>query len=241
MSSLPAQLIFVDRNKAVIDALRAEFEDVAEANFHVGDFAEVDFDAIVSPANSFGLMDGGFDGALTRRYGLQLPYRVQTIIGRRYAGCQPLGTAFILPLTEERRTDHSTAPFAGPWLVHAPTMVTPRDIRGTTNVYDAFKAILLAFPYEGGHGWANSQRRLATSGLGTLTGRMTPESAAKQMRVAWNHVAQSPIQPSNMSWQWATGRNDVLTALAVECEAPAPAEPLDSPQTNAGRLVGFLA
>src|SRR5688572_6404503 len=119
MNAPVRQITFVDRNEAVIDALKLAFSDVTEANFHVGDFAEVDFDMIVSPANSFGLMDGGFDGALTKKYGRQLQERVQSHIARIFAGEQPVGTAFILPLMVERAVGHTTTPRGGPWLVHA--------------------------------------------------------------------------------------------------------------------------
>lgn len=231
--SLPvSEITFVDLNESVIDALRNEFSDVPEAKFAVGPFEQVDFDYIVSPANGFGLMDGGFDAALTRRYGKQLQERVQRAIGLEYAGEQPVGTAFITPCVENTAHTHSV----GPFLVHAPTMRVPRDIRGTENVYMAMKAILLAVKQHGGYGFAT--KRLATPGLGTLTGRMTAEAAAMQMRHAWNHVAQSPIQPSSMSWQWATGRDSVLQFLAKE------SKPIDSPGRSlvgAEKLVGFLS
>lgn len=236
MNPLISEITFVDLNETVVAALREQFSDVPQAKFHVGPFEQVDFDYIVSPANGFGLMDGGFDLALTNRYGKQLQERVQTVIGQEYAGEQPVGTAFIVPLVAPE--GHSTQ-IGQKSLVHAPTMRVPADIRGTANVYMAMKAILLAvIRHQEQTAMYPSQIRLATPGLGTLTGRMTAESAAEQMRYAWNHVAQSPIQPSSMSWQWATGRDSVLQFLAKESQQ------VDSPGTvysGAEKLVGFLS
>lgn len=231
--SLPVtEITFVDLNEEVIDALREQFSDVPEAKFAVGSFEQVDFDYIVSPANGFGLMDGGFDAALTRRYGKQLQEHVQTVISSLYAGEQPVGTAFVTPVNTNPAHTHSV----GPFLVHAPTMRVPADIRGTANVYMAMKAILLAVKQHGG-GFPVT-KRLATPGLGTLTGRMTAESAAEQMRYAWNHVVNTPTHANQLTWQWATGRDSVLQYLAKG------SEPVDSPgrqYSPAEKLVGFLS
>lgn len=234
--SLPVtEITFVDLNEEVIGALREQFSDVPEAKFVVGSFEKVDFDYIVSPANGFGLMDGGFDAALTRQYGQQLQQRVQDRIVRDFAGEQPVGTAFVTKLMEEQQTAHLQTPSSGPWLVHAPTMRVPADIRGTSNVYAAMKAILLAVMH---HPRFVTGKRLATPGLGTLTGRMTAESAAEQMRYAWNHVANTPTHANQLTWQWATGRDSVLQYLAKE------SQPVDSPgraYSPAEKLVGFLS
>ncbi|EAX9772495.1 phage tail protein, partial [Salmonella enterica] len=45
-----------------------------------------EFDCMVSAANSFGLMDGGVDAAITAYFGSQLQERVQQNIIREYLG-----------------------------------------------------------------------------------------------------------------------------------------------------------
>ena len=77
---------------------------------------------MVSAANSFGLMDGGVDAAITAFFGTQLQTRVQNHILREYLGEQPVGTAFVI---ETGDNNH-------PWLVHAPTMRVPLTIDGIT-------------------------------------------------------------------------------------------------------------
>ncbi len=51
---------------------------------------------MVSAANSFGLMDGGVDAAITTFFGSQLQARVQNHILREYLGEQPVGSAFVI-------------------------------------------------------------------------------------------------------------------------------------------------
>ncbi|MGP3581355.1 prophage tail fiber N-terminal domain-containing protein [Salmonella enterica] len=85
-------------------------------------------------AETFGLMDGGVDAAITAYFGSQLQERVQQNIIREYLGEQPVGTAFVI---ETGNSKH-------PWLVHAPTMRVPLIIDGTDAVYNATRAALLA-------------------------------------------------------------------------------------------------
>jgi hypothetical protein len=53
------------------------FEDESEVEIVAGDICEVPVDAIVSPANSFGFMDGGLDQALSNRFGWDLQKQLQ--------------------------------------------------------------------------------------------------------------------------------------------------------------------
>ncbi|MEH2072692.1 MAG: hypothetical protein V7K47_31845 [Nostoc sp.] len=52
-----------------------------------------DFDCLVSPANSFGMMDGGIDAAIIRFFGRSLMAKVQQQIIEDYLGEQPVGTS----------------------------------------------------------------------------------------------------------------------------------------------------
>ncbi|MGB3240982.1 MAG: hypothetical protein WBB29_22045 [Geitlerinemataceae cyanobacterium] len=52
------------------------------------------YDCLVSPANSFGMMDGDMDAAIVRYFGQSLMDRVQRRILDDYLGEQPVGTSF---------------------------------------------------------------------------------------------------------------------------------------------------
>lgn len=72
-------------------------------------------DAIVSPANSFGFMDGGLDAALVERFGMYAETRPKQTIRDKHAGELLVGRAEVCP------TNDSTVP----WLICAPTMRVP--------------------------------------------------------------------------------------------------------------------
>lgn len=189
MSRTFPHVVLVDLNPAVRDALADVFNVWApshpdETSPHVTVPLAQDFrlllptDAVISPANSYGLMDGGFDAALTRLFGDGLQLRAQDYIRREYAGEQPVGTAFVV---DTERTDC-------PFLIHAPTMRYPADISGTVNVYYAMKAILVA-------AWKHPRiTKILVPGLGTLSGRMDPRVAAKQMELAYRHVRSAALE-----------------------------------------------
>lgn len=90
-----------------------------------------EYDCIVSPANSFGIMDGGFDKALIEYFGNSLMERVQNKIKDEYAGEQPVGTCLIVNTGDEKH----------PYLAHTPTMRIPRIIREYDTVYNAMRAM----------------------------------------------------------------------------------------------------
>jgi O-acetyl-ADP-ribose deacetylase (regulator of RNase III) len=146
-----------------------------------GDILEGRCDALVSPSNSFGFMDGGIDLAYLRHFGNELQSRVQSKIRAEFLGELPVGQATIVSI------GHETVPF----LVVAPTMRIPDRIGDTLNVYLAFRAMLLAVLM---HNGGSQQRieRLRVPALGTGIGRMPLNRAAVQMHAAYVSVFESP-------------------------------------------------
>ncbi|HVH99260.1 MAG TPA: macro domain-containing protein [Enhygromyxa sp.] len=141
-------------------------------SFGSGDLLRADVDAIVSPANSFGRMDGGIDLHYRNQLGLKVERRLRELIEKRYEdGELPVGEALVVS------TGHATIKR----MIAAPTMRTPQNIRGTDNVRRATLAALRA---------AAALRepavaRLGVPGMGTGVGRMDPFEAAEQMFEAW--------------------------------------------------------
>ena len=191
MSSV--QLILVDPNRALCQAFQSAFAQSPNVTVVNGIFEHLPaFDCMVSAANSFGLMDGGVDAAITRFFGAQLERRVQQHILDAYLGEQSVGTSFIIP------TDHPRHPF----LAHTPTMRIPMTIAHTDNVYRAMWAMLLAVR---AHNRQTDQpiTRIACPGLGTATGRVPFVEAARQMALAYHHFLEPP---NAMTWQLADRR-----------------------------------
>ncbi len=192
------KLILVDPNEAVCDAWELAFGQGPDVSIVRGPFEALpEFDCMVSAANSFGLMDGGVDLAITRFFGVQLMERVQAHILDEYLGEQPIGTSFII---ETRHPGH-------PFLAHTPTMRVPMSISTTDNVYTAMWAMLLAVRR---HNRSSSSkiRSVACPGLGTATGRVPPREAARQMALAYGWYAR-PL--AVIDWATAEGRQAMVS------------------------------
>ena len=140
-----------------------------------------DFDCMVSPANSFGMMDGGIDAAIIRFFGTSLMARVQQRILEDYLGEQPVGTSMIV------ETGHHKHPF----LAHTPTMRVPMIIAGTDIPYIAMWAMLLAVRHHNQHA-KQKINTIACPGLGTGIGRVPYTEAARQMALAYDHFLYPP-------------------------------------------------
>jgi O-acetyl-ADP-ribose deacetylase (regulator of RNase III) len=181
------KLLLVDPIPDLCTAWREAFKDLTNVEI-VQEYFQLlpSFDCVVSPANSFGMMDGGIDLALADFFGPRLMANVQTIILRDYLGEQPVGTCF---LVQTGNPHH-------PYVAHTPTMRVPMSIEGTDNVYNAMWAMLLAVRQ---HNLTNPQKinTVACPGLGTLTGRIPYEEAAKQMAMAYKNFLNPP---SNLDW-----------------------------------------
>ena len=152
---------------------------------------------MVSAANSFGLMDGGVDLAIIRYFGLELMDAVQDRILKDFRGEQPVGTSFVIETGHDRH----------PYLAHTPTMRVPMAITRTDNVYLAMWAMMLAVERHNASGEGRRIETVACPGLGTATGRMPFDEAARQMSCAYRHFL-SP--PKAISWPYATGRQDAV-------------------------------
>src|SRR5262245_34548256 len=109
---LPERVHLVDRNGPLVRAWRDVFSRYAQMEAREADFFSVSADAMVSPANSFGIMDGGLDLAIRDTLGFEVQSRVQDAIVKDFHGELPVGAATIVA------TGHTS----WPWLVVAPTM-----------------------------------------------------------------------------------------------------------------------
>src|SRR5262249_35106644 len=145
-------------------------------------------DALVSPANSFGIMDGGLDLAIRDQLGFSVEKKVQEVIDTNHHGELPVGCAEIVETGDPRWR----------YLIAAPTMRIPEPIPFTINAYLAFRAILVAVDnYNKGLGKQEIDS-LVCCGLGTGIGKVPANQCAAQMRAAYQ-VMKTP--PRYLSFQ----------------------------------------
>ena len=182
MNRSPIKLILVAPNYNLFKAFQDRFAYLPNVEIVNCSFEQLNtYDCLVSPANSFGMMDGGMDAAITKFFGISLMERVQDKILDDYLGEQSVGTSFII------ETGHPQHPF----LAHTPTMRVPMQIVGTDIPYIAMWAMLLAVEQHNRH----HPRKIATiacPGLGTGIGRILPDEAARQMALAYDHFIYPP-------------------------------------------------
>jgi O-acetyl-ADP-ribose deacetylase (regulator of RNase III) len=182
MSTSTIKLILVDPNYELSQAFRSRFDYLPNVEVANCGFEQLpSYDCLVSPANSFGMMDGGVDAAITKFFGISLMERVQQKILDDYLGEQSVGTSFIID------TGHPQYPF----LAHTPTMRVPMQIVGTDIPYIAMWAMLLAVEQHNRH----QDRQITTiacPGLGTGIGRIPPDESARQMALAYDHFIYPP-------------------------------------------------
>ncbi|HVU15278.1 MAG TPA: macro domain-containing protein [Candidatus Didemnitutus sp.] len=171
------RIILSDRKAPLLEAWREIFANEDAVQITDLDIRSVDCDAIVSPANSFGFMDGGLDHLLSDFFGWHVQERVQAAIRTRPMRELLVGEAIVVP------TDHAGIP----WLIAAPTMRVPMVVRKSVNAYLAMKAILLAAT---AHQHEIPIRTVAVPGLATGIGRIEAKTAARQMYAAYAEVVQ---------------------------------------------------
>ena len=183
---LPAKIFLIDRAAELVKAWKDAFSGVTEVEVIEGDYFQKPADAMVSPANSFGIMDGGLDLAIRDQLGHKVEARIQEVIVAKHHGELPIGAAEIVA-TDDSRWKH---------MIAAPTMRIPEPIPMTLNVYMAFRAILVAvenFNRGVGRPEINS---MVCCGLGTGIGRVEPRKCANQMRAAYRMMKEPSLIPS---------------------------------------------
>jgi O-acetyl-ADP-ribose deacetylase (regulator of RNase III) len=180
-----------DRKPELTEAWGEYFAGVAEVEVSTGDiFADISgvrADAIVSPANSFGFMDGGIDLAYSEHFGWDLQERLQTILRSDHDGELPVGQAVIV------KTHHSAIKY----LISAPTMRVPMPVADTVNAYLAFRAALQA-AREYNRSRPGAIESILCPGLGTTTGRISPERCARQMYAAYANIVLGQTWAPNL-------------------------------------------
>ena len=168
------KIILAGLDKGLLRAWEDAFIHCKDVTLHEGDITKLECDAVVSPANSFGFMDGGLDYALSERFGWDLEKKVQALIKALPEGELLVGRSLVVETGDKMI----------PLLISAPTMRIPTNFNISTsvNAYLAMKAILIA---------ATSDARIrsvAIPGLCTGVGGMEQAIAATQMFAAYKEI-----------------------------------------------------
>jgi O-acetyl-ADP-ribose deacetylase (regulator of RNase III) len=177
------KFIFFDTNKDIVNAYKNTLRKIPNTRFVQGEIQNISrnykIDYLVSPANSFGFMDGGidrvymvmFDNIQTTVQNFIKNFGLKTNLKRDYI---PIGSAFYVPvryLYGHPQVCHG--------LISAPTMFFPQSVKGSKNVYYAFLAILQLTK-----NWKNNVV-IGIPGLGTGVGEVSSQDCADQVYKAF--------------------------------------------------------
>ena len=145
-------------------------------------FTHDDVECVVSPANSFGLMDGGYDAAITDCFGGELQKEVQKYILSNYFGEQPVGTSFLIKI-----------PHTNKCLIHTPTMRTPEVIRDKLTIYQCMRSTLMC-------AIKNDIKSIVIPLFGGGCGGVHPQTIAYMMKRAYVQITNPPTE---LTWEYA--------------------------------------
>jgi len=168
-------LWLVDTNREVVEAWRRHFAGLKDVYVRCDDILAVAEGALVSPANSYGWMDGGIDEHYTRHFGIELQARLQREIALQKDGKLPVGSALLVP------TGHARIPY----LISAPTMEMPGPLVSPENCYFAMSAALKVAARN-----ARLFSKIFCPGLATGIGGVGPDEAAREMANAYRSSLQ---------------------------------------------------
>ncbi|OOF92057.1 hypothetical protein ASPCADRAFT_8921 [Aspergillus carbonarius ITEM 5010] len=167
------------------------------------------FDAIISPANSYGRLDGGFDDAISRAFSpkqdyLALTRHVQSILYDENRGFLPPGSCKLFTIPEEF-DPLSNNIWGTRYLALCPTMRMPGDARWDREVvYECLWGLFCEVErWNRGVGEGRVQGKriesMLMTPLGTGCGFVSAERWARQMILAIRHYVEAVENPGKWS------------------------------------------
>lgn len=168
-------------------------EDVEIVNSDFASFMDThpEIEAIVSPANSFGLMDGGYDKAITDYFGKGLMKNVQQSILLNWRGEQPVGTSISVPIYNRVLNTIYGSKIC--ILIHTPTMRTPEVIKDPRIIYQCMRTTLIEAMRQG-------VKNIVIPAFGGATGKVPYDEIARMMFLAYDQVYNPPTE---LNWGYA--------------------------------------
>lgn len=169
-------IYIIDISISHVIALKEAFQDVNNVTIIQGDLESFyhqnknKIDCLVSPANSFGRMAGGYDAVLSNILGWDFQLKVQKYIKDNFNGEQPVGTSFIIKTNIPNLS-----------LIHTPTMRVPSKIKDDKVICQCMLSTLTC-------ALNNNVNNIVIPVFGGSCGGISSEVAAKRMREGYNKI-----------------------------------------------------
>ena len=183
------KIYLLDNKQHIVNLWKLYFADIAEVEPVCDGFKHfmdnTDVECVVSPANSYGLMDGGYDLAISEWFGWDLSKKVQAYILDRFRGEQPVGSSIILDTGVK-----------GIKLIHAPTMRVPSVIKDPMVVYTCMRTCLLS-------ALEHKVQSIVIPAFGGGCGAIPPQTICSMMFEAYQQITHPP---KALNWEYAESR-----------------------------------
>lgn len=190
------RLVLCAVDGGLAEAWRSFCGDLPGVEVWEGSILDVSCDAVVSPANSFGFMDGGIDALYVQHLGSEIERAVRRMIIDRHGGELPVGLADIVA------TGRTPAN-----LIVAPTMRVPMRLVDSTNPYQAARAVFRLMTSDDPR--VAEVRSIAMPGLGTGVGQVGANTCAHQVAAAYRDIVMGEFEPP-ATWVEASHRHQSL-------------------------------
>lgn len=170
------QIFIIDNSNYMASCLLNAFKGVPNVtvkHYDLGRFFDENkdkIDCLVSPANAFGCMTGGYDAALSNILGWDFQGEVQEYIKNNFYGEQGVGTSFILKTHLPNLS-----------LIHTPTMQYPSLIKDEMIVYYCMRSTLIC-------ALKNNIKCIVIPVFGGACGGVDGEKAGNMMRKAYDQI-----------------------------------------------------
>ncbi|KAG6009354.1 hypothetical protein E4U21_002662 [Claviceps maximensis] len=171
--------------------------------------ATTKFDLVVSPANSYGRLDGGFDDAISRAFSpqddyLALTHAAQAKLYHEWCGFAPPGTCTLVRIPDAFAVTSKNV-WGTKYLALCPTMRTPQPVEWDREiVYESIWSLLVSIDKHNrqvlhtGHAGdeeSNTIRSILVTPLATGVGKVSAERWAAQMVLALKHFVDAKQNP----------------------------------------------
>jgi len=186
-------IILCDFNKEITNELQKleKYDNVQVKCCYFQDLHQ-QFDCIISPANSFGLMHGGADRHICNYFSsteVFIPH-IQNQLSKISNKQQMPGTALLL----------STGNSVCPYLLHSPTMMVPSNITDRSviywccwNIFNTVNTHNISFP-------TNKIKTICIPSLGTGAGNVSGKHYCELFNLAYTHFIKLLNKKNNISW-----------------------------------------
>lgn len=171
------KIYLLSDNSKITEQWSSAFKDCEEieiVNDNFNHFMNThDVECVVSPANSFGDMSGGYDLAIIDYFGKKLEEKVQEYINNNYYREQPVGSSFIIDIPNTSKK-----------LIHTPTMRKPSLIIDDFVIYQCFRSAMMV-------AMENSIKSIVLPAFGGSCGGVKPYTVAWRMKGAYIQIVDS--------------------------------------------------